>query len=91
MKKGLFKFWLWKRVSSPHDAPRFVAFGDLTEGDRFISEYDVLWTKVGRDVARKHSQESINLGLSGYGYRDSFCKFDLNEVVRFIAPNDDGV
>ena len=63
-----------------------VVFNDLYVGDRFIA-YEALWTKIDTDIARKHSEDSMNLGERGYGYRlDSICSFDNDDEVRFVPP-----
>ncbi len=74
-------------VSELDTAPCSVTFGDLIEGDRFQNEFGVLWTKISATTARKHSNESRNLGCHGYGYRDSICTFGHWEWVKFISPN----
>jgi hypothetical protein len=61
-------------------------FGTLWVGDRFTA-YDNLWTKLGHDTARQHSESGLKLGDRGYGYiADTICSFDKHDAVTFVPP-----
>lgn len=61
-------------------------FGTLWVGDRFTADGN-LWTKLGHDTARQHSESGINLGDKGFGYiGDSVCSFDKEDAVTFVPP-----
>lgn len=63
-----------------------MRFDALYVGDRFTA-YDSLWTKIDVGVARKHSEDSINLGERGAGYRlDSICSFPDDDEAQFVPP-----
>jgi len=60
-----------------------VKFSDLWVGDRFYVGKR-LWTKLDHRTARQHSEQSISLNESGYGYiGDTICSFELEDKVNY--------
>ena len=63
-----------------------LVFADLWVGDRF-NAHGSMWTKLGHDTARQHSERAIALRDRGYGYiGDTICSFEPENAVEFVPP-----
>lgn len=69
---------------------RVTKFSELWAGDRFRAN-GALWSKLDHETARKHSMESLQLGVRGAGYMgDPLCSFEAGDSVIFVDPTDGG-